>query len=91
MPVFSWMQVSIAAAAMPALTPGTLATASPISRIALTRSWVGAGSAVSAAPAEYVPDLRIAGRTSLVTQRLKRLAESLVLPRISAYKPYSLT
>ncbi|MDR2872270.1 MAG: hypothetical protein LBV45_07090 [Xanthomonadaceae bacterium] len=36
----------IAAAAIPGFTPGTFATASPISRIADTRSWVGAGSRI---------------------------------------------
>ena len=78
------MQVSVAAIAMPVLTPGTLATASPISRIALTRSWVGAGKEAGAPGAEYAPVLRIAGSTSPVTQRLKRFAASLVLPRIRA-------
>jgi len=83
-PVFSWMQVSVAAIAMPDLTPGTFATASPISRIALTRSWVSAGKAASVPGTAYAPVLRIAGSTSPVTQRLKRFAASFVLPRIRA-------
>ena len=49
-PVFSWMQVSVAAMAMPAFTPGTLATASPISSREDTRSWVGAGKAATGVP-----------------------------------------
>ena len=50
----------------------------------MTRSWVGGQTASHSGAAEYAPVLRIAGSTSLVIQRLKRLAASLVLPRIRA-------
>ena len=41
-------------------------------------------------PAIYPPCFRIAGRTSLVTQCLNLLADSSLLPKISAYNPDSL-
>ena len=79
------MQVSVAAAAMPGFTPGTFATASPISRIAATRS--GRRGQSRQRRDGIAAGLADRGQHSPVTQRLKRFAASFVLPRIKRRGP----
>ena len=83
MPVFSWMQVSVAIA-MPGFTPGTFATASPISRMR-GHAVVGRRRQSCQRAGRHTPVLRIAGSTvAPVTQRSKRFRHLCVLPRIRA-------